>query len=43
MGAARKIVIVGGGPAGVGAAVGARQQDASAEVTLLTDEEVRAL
>jgi 3-phenylpropionate/trans-cinnamate dioxygenase ferredoxin reductase component len=34
----RKIVIVGGGPAGVGAAIAARQQDASAEVVLLTDE-----
>jgi 3-phenylpropionate/trans-cinnamate dioxygenase ferredoxin reductase subunit len=34
----RRIVIVGGGPAGVGAALGARQQDAAAEVILLTDE-----
>ena len=34
----RRIVIIGGGPAGVGAALGARQQDASAEVILLTDE-----
>ena len=28
----RKIVIVGGGPAGVGAALGARQQDSAAEI-----------
>jgi NADPH-dependent 2,4-dienoyl-CoA reductase/sulfur reductase-like enzyme len=34
----RKIVIVGGGPAGVGAAIAARQQDPAADVTLLTDE-----
>lgn len=34
----RRIVIVGGGPAGVGAAMAARQQDPDAEVTLLTDE-----
>src|SRR6516225_8792294 len=34
----RRIVIVGGGPAGVGAALGARQQDAAAEVILLSDE-----
>jgi 3-phenylpropionate/trans-cinnamate dioxygenase ferredoxin reductase component len=34
----RRIVIIGGGPAGVGAALGARQQDAGAEVILLTDE-----
>jgi NADPH-dependent 2,4-dienoyl-CoA reductase/sulfur reductase-like enzyme len=34
----RRIVIVGGGPAGVGAALAARQQDAAAEVILLTDE-----
>lgn len=34
----RRIVIVGGGPAGVGAALAARQQDATAEVLLLTDE-----
>jgi NADPH-dependent 2,4-dienoyl-CoA reductase/sulfur reductase-like enzyme len=38
MSAARRIVIVGGGPAGVGAALAARQQDAATEVTLLTDE-----
>ncbi len=34
----RKIVIVGAGPAGVGAAMAARQQDAAAEVVLLNDE-----
>src|ERR1700760_4892328 len=34
----RKIVIVGSGPAGGGAAIAARQQDAGAEVTLLSDE-----
>ena len=34
----RRIVIVGGGPAGVGAALAARAQDAAAEVLLLTDE-----
>lgn len=34
----RRIVIVGGGPAGVGAALGARQQDASAEIVLINDE-----
>src|SRR5437764_8637999 len=34
----RRIVIVGGGPAGVGAALGARQQDPAAEVILLSDE-----
>ena len=34
----RRIVIVGGGPAGVGAALGARQQDPAAEVMLLSDE-----
>ena len=33
-----RIVIVGGGPAGVGAALAARQQDAAAEITLLHDE-----
>ena len=38
MNAARKIVIVGGGPAGVAAALAAKQQDATAEVVLLTDE-----
>jgi NADPH-dependent 2,4-dienoyl-CoA reductase/sulfur reductase-like enzyme len=35
----RKIVIIGGGPAGVGAAIGARQQDNGAEIVLLHDEE----
>ncbi|MPZ37337.1 MAG: hypothetical protein GEU95_04615 [Rhizobiales bacterium] len=35
----RRIVIVGGGPAGVGAALGARQQDAAAEITLVNDEQ----
>jgi NADPH-dependent 2,4-dienoyl-CoA reductase/sulfur reductase-like enzyme len=34
----RRIVIVGAGPAGVGAALAARQQDPSAEVILLSDE-----
>src|SRR5689334_16931638 len=34
----RRIVIVGGGPAGVGAALGARQQDATADVILINDE-----
>jgi 3-phenylpropionate/trans-cinnamate dioxygenase ferredoxin reductase subunit len=34
----RKIVIVGGGPAGVGAAMAARQQDAAAEILLVHDE-----
>jgi NADPH-dependent 2,4-dienoyl-CoA reductase/sulfur reductase-like enzyme len=36
----RRIVIVGGGPAGVGAALGARQQDAAAEIILIDDENV---
>ena len=36
----RRIVIVGGGPAGVGAALGARQQDAAAEIILINDESV---
>ena len=36
----RRIVIVGGGPAGVGAALGARQQDAAAEIMLINDESV---
>src|SRR4051812_31297282 len=35
---ARSIVIVGGGPAGVGAALGARQQDATADIILINDE-----
>ena len=34
----RRIVIVGGGPAGVGAALGARAQDAAADVILINDE-----
>jgi NADPH-dependent 2,4-dienoyl-CoA reductase/sulfur reductase-like enzyme len=34
----RSIVIVGGGPAGVGAALAARQQDAAAEIVLIHDE-----
>jgi NADPH-dependent 2,4-dienoyl-CoA reductase/sulfur reductase-like enzyme len=34
----RSIVIVGGGPAGVGAALAARQQDAAAEIVLINDE-----
>ncbi len=38
MEAARRIVIVGGGPAGVGAAIAAKQQDKAAQVTLLSDE-----
>ncbi len=38
MSTGRKIVIVGGGPAGVAAALAARQQDAGAEVVLLSDE-----
>ena len=37
-----RIVIVGGGPAGVGAALGARQQDAAAEIILVNDESVEA-
>lgn len=36
----RRIVIVGGGPAGVGAALGARQQDAAADIVLINDESV---
>ena len=36
---ARRIVIVGGGPAGVGAALAARAQDASAEIVLISDED----
>jgi NADPH-dependent 2,4-dienoyl-CoA reductase/sulfur reductase-like enzyme len=34
----RRIVIVGGGPAGVGAALAARVQDAAAEIVLVSDE-----
>ena len=39
MSTARSIVIVGGGPAGVGAALAARQQDPSADIVLVTDEQ----
>jgi 3-phenylpropionate/trans-cinnamate dioxygenase ferredoxin reductase component len=35
----RQIVIVGGGPAGVGAALAARAQDAAAEILLISDED----
>jgi 3-phenylpropionate/trans-cinnamate dioxygenase ferredoxin reductase component len=38
MSTARSIVIVGAGPAGVGAALAARQQDALADILLITDE-----
>src|SRR5262249_58490429 len=38
MSGARNIVVIGGGPAGVFAAIGARKQDPAANVTLLTDE-----
>jgi 3-phenylpropionate/trans-cinnamate dioxygenase ferredoxin reductase component len=38
MSTARSIVIVGAGPAGVGAALAARQQDPLAEILLVTDE-----
>jgi len=38
MSTARRIVIVGAGPAGVGAALAARQQDAQAEIMLITGE-----
>jgi 3-phenylpropionate/trans-cinnamate dioxygenase ferredoxin reductase subunit len=38
MSTARNIVIVGAGPAGVGAALAARQQDPAANVLLVTDE-----
>jgi 3-phenylpropionate/trans-cinnamate dioxygenase ferredoxin reductase component len=38
MSTARKIVVIGGGPAGVAAALAAKQQDAGAEVLLLSDE-----
>ena len=34
----RHIVIIGGGPAGVFAAIEARRRDAGAEVTLISDE-----
>src|SRR5437016_14587352 len=39
MAIARRIVIVGGGPAGVGAALAARAQDAAAEIVLVSDED----
>src|SRR5262249_60072057 len=35
---ARNIVVIGGGPAGVFAAIGAKKQDPAANVALLTDE-----
>ena len=38
MSEARRIVVVGGGPAGVYAAIGAKRQDPAAVVTLLTEE-----
>src|SRR5215831_14594341 len=38
MSEARDIVVIGGGPAGVFAAIGARKQDPAANVMLLTDE-----
>src|SRR5258708_26900770 len=38
MSTARKIVIVGAGPAGVGAALAARQQDPLAEIILISEE-----
>ena len=38
MSPARRIVIVGAGPAAVGAAIAARQQDAQADVLLIADE-----
>jgi 3-phenylpropionate/trans-cinnamate dioxygenase ferredoxin reductase subunit len=38
MSTARNIVIVGAGPAGVGAALAARQQDPAAAILLVTDE-----
>jgi protoporphyrinogen oxidase len=34
----RRIVIVGGGPAGVGAAIAARQQDPNVEIVIIHDE-----
>jgi len=40
MSSGRRIAVVGGGPAGVAAALAARQQDAAAQVTLLNDEQV---
>ena len=38
MSSGRRIVIVGGGPAGVAAGLAAKQQDAAAQVLVLTDE-----
>jgi thioredoxin reductase len=38
MSQARNIVVIGGGPAGVFAAIAAKRQDPAAAVTLLTDE-----
>jgi NADPH-dependent 2,4-dienoyl-CoA reductase/sulfur reductase-like enzyme len=38
MSAARRIVIIGAGPAGVGAALAARQQDPAADILLVSDE-----
>src|SRR2546429_3668008 len=38
MNAVRKIVVVGGDPAGVAAALAAKQQDGAADVVLLSDE-----
>jgi 3-phenylpropionate/trans-cinnamate dioxygenase ferredoxin reductase component len=38
MSGARNIVVIGGGPAGVFAAIGAKKQDPAANVALLTDE-----
>src|SRR5262245_42079676 len=35
---AKNIVVIGGGPAGVWAAIEAKRRDASADVTLVTDE-----
>src|SRR5712691_3619066 len=39
MNAARTIVVIGGGPAGVFAAIGAKRENPAAEVVLLTDED----
>src|SRR6266481_1863985 len=39
MNAVRKIVVVGGGPAGVAAALAAKQQDVAADVVMLSDED----
>ena len=35
---AKNIVVIGGGPAGVWAAIEAKRRDSAANVTLLTDE-----